>query len=81
MQTHSTQAPPALLETTKAQGTLKQNFESALGELRGEVDPSASSASRHQPIVPRNRGTGRIGDGKTHALALAASALATLWGI
>ncbi len=58
------------------QGTLKQNFETALGELREEQTPE--KIARKRPIVSRTR---RFADGKAQAVALAAGALATLWGV
>lgn len=64
--------------TPKIQGELKQNFETALGELR-EEDPK--SATRRLPIAQRNQRIGRTADPKTQALSVAATALATLWGL
>jgi len=70
MNTHSTIATPELHRD------LKQNFEAALGELRQD-DPKI--IARRTPIV-RRRFSQSV-DPKTRALAVASTALATLWGL
>jgi hypothetical protein len=72
MYKHSTTAGP------KLQGELKQNFEAALVDLH-EEDPRA--VAQRTPIVQRQRGIDRIAETRAKALAVAVSALATLWGL
>ncbi len=66
------------ISAPKPHGELKHNFENALGELREE---NPKSAARHQPIAQRNPWVSRTADPKTQALSIAATALATLWGL
>ena len=63
------------MSAPKLQGELKHNFEAALEELH-EDDPKA--VTRHMPIVQRR--TNRP-DSRTRALTVAATSLATLWGL
>ncbi len=60
---------------SKPQDNLKQNFECALVSLREE---DAAAIARITPIVQKRRG---VEDTKKQAMTLAASALATLWGL
>jgi hypothetical protein len=64
--------------TPELQGELKNNFETALGELR---EKAPKLAARRLPIVQRNQRVGRTSDPKTQAISVAATALATLWGL
>ncbi|MFI5072024.1 MAG: hypothetical protein ACHP8A_14150 [Terriglobales bacterium] len=68
---------PTMVPAPKLQGELKHNFEAALEELHDD-DPKA--VTRHMPIVQRSFGTNRA-DPRTRALAVAATSLATLWGV
>ena len=66
-----------VMSAPKLQGELKHNFEAALEELH---EDDRKAVIRHMPIVQRNRGTNRA-DPKTRALTVAATSLATLWGL
>jgi hypothetical protein len=72
MYKHSTTARP------KLQGNLKQNFEAALVDLH-EEDPRA--VAHRTPIVQRRRGIDRTTETRAQTLTVAATALATLWGL
>jgi hypothetical protein len=71
MHRHSTTSTPEL------QRDLKQNFETALGELRQD-DPKA--IARRKPIVQRQRFSQSL-DPKKQALTVASTALSALWGL
>lgn len=59
-------------------GELQHNFENALVELR---EDNPKSAARRLPILQRNQWVSRTADPKNQALSVAATALATLWGL
>ncbi|MGH9512217.1 MAG: hypothetical protein ACRD2U_08785 [Terriglobales bacterium] len=69
---------PSTKANPESQRDLKQDFEAALNEFY-EEDPKA--IAHRTPIVQRQRAFSGPVDPKKQALSMAASALATLWGV